>query len=168
MATEDDAEGREIRPIPIWDTNAVIDVLENGDVDRAMFWALCERGFIHLPAPVVLELRSYNTTAAGIEDRDQVVATLGRSGSIRVPSQAAFSEAGLLMRSYKNRNKATNENHKIDCLIAAMALESGLPLVTRDGDFSKLTTSLQSVKSSAALATLRLRAQLDLGDPLDI
>lgn len=168
MATENDAEGREIRPIPIWDTNAVIDVLENGGMERAMFWALCERGFIHLPAPVVLELRSYNTTAAGIEDRDQVVATLGQSGCIKVPSQAAFSEAGLLMRSYKNRNKATKENHKIDCLIAAMALELGLALVTRDGDFTHLSENLPRVKGEATLLTLYFRAQLDLGDPLDI
>lgn len=168
MATENGAEGNGLCPIPIWDTNAVIDVLENGGMERDLFWALCERGLIHLPAPVVLELRAYNETPTGIEERDQVISTLGQSGCITAPSQSAFSEAGLLMRSYKIRNKATKENHKIDCLIAAMALESGLPLVTRDGDFSKLATSLQSVKSGAALATLNFRAQLDLVDPLDI
>ncbi|HSW30394.1 MAG TPA: PIN domain nuclease [Longimicrobiales bacterium] len=116
----------------IVDTSAWVEYLRRTESpeDRALERAIRHGDSLATPAPVLMEL------LAGCSDdqaASRIQRLLARFEILEVEGLADFEDAAWIQRFC--RGKGETVRSMIDCLVAAMALREGRPLLARDRDY---------------------------------
>lgn len=115
------------------DTSAWVEYLRRTEsaVDRAVEAAIRQGTDIATPAPVLMEL------LAGCRDEEaaaKIQRLLARFDIVEVEGLADLEDAATIQRTC--RAEGGTVRSILDCLIAAMALREGRPLLARDPDYA--------------------------------
>lgn len=116
----------------IVDTSAWVEYLRATDspTHLALREAVASDTPIASPGPVVMELLAGCRTE---EAAAQLQRMLARFEILEVEGLADFEDAAYIQRTCRRGGDTVRST--IDCLIAAIALREGRPLLTTDGDF---------------------------------
>jgi predicted nucleic acid-binding protein len=109
-----------------------VDYLRRADTpqDRAVEAAIRDGEPLATPAPVVMELLA----GCGDEDRARKIQRLlARFEILEVEGLADFEDAALIQRICRREGETVRS--MMDCLIVAMAIRAGRPLLARDRDY---------------------------------
>jgi predicted nucleic acid-binding protein len=119
----------------IVDTSAWIEYLRRteGPHDLYLDEAIKAGKPIATPAPVLMELLSGCPTEEAARDLHRL---LVRFEILEVEGLADYEDAALLQRLCRRGGDTVRS--MIDCLIAAIALREGRPLLARDRDFERI------------------------------
>ena len=137
------------------DTNIFIDGFRNEDAQAEVF-AFLNRAlpFTYLSAVVMQELAAGARTAqAAREVRRGVFEPFERRRRVFAPSATAFVESGRVLAAIAAREgwHVFDENPSLlnDALIAASCCEQGITLITKDGDFKRLSPFVSGFRYAA-------------------
>jgi predicted nucleic acid-binding protein len=127
------------------DTNIFIDGFRSHELQAEVF-AFLNRAlpFTFLSAVVMQELAAGVRTARAARDVEQgVFEPFERRDRVFAPSSAAFAESGRVIATVAAREgwQLLDDNPSLlnDALIAVSCREQGITLITRDGDFKRLS-----------------------------
>jgi predicted nucleic acid-binding protein len=127
------------------DTNIFIDGFRNEEAQAQVF-AFLNRAlpFTFLSAVVMQELAAgARTTQAARDVQQGVFEPFARRRRVFAPSSAAFAESGRVIATVAAREgwQLLDDNPSLlnDALIAVSCREQGITLITRDGDFKRLS-----------------------------
>ncbi|MHB1194552.1 MAG: type II toxin-antitoxin system VapC family toxin [Longimicrobiales bacterium] len=119
----------------IVDTSAWVEYLRRTESpeDRALERAIRQGDALATPAPVVMELLA---GCSNDEAAARIQRLLARFEILEVEGLADFEDAARIQRIC--RGKGETVRSMIDCLVAAMALREGRPLLARDRDYDAI------------------------------
>lgn len=127
------------------DTNIFIDGFRNDAAQEEVF-AFLNRGlpFTYLSAVVIQELAAGARTPQAARDVQQgVFEPFERRRRVFAPSSAAFAQSGRILAALAAREgwQLLEEKPSIanDALLAVSCRERGITLITKDGDFRRLS-----------------------------
>jgi predicted nucleic acid-binding protein len=137
------------------DTNIFIDGFRNKDAQADVF-AFLNRAlpFTYLSAVVIQELAAGARTAqAAREVQRGVFEPFERRRRVFAPSGTAFVESSRIMAALAAREgwRVFDENPSLlnDALLAASCREQGIMLITKDGDFKRLSPFVRGFRFAA-------------------
>ena len=138
-----------------FDTNIFIDGFRNENAQADLF-AFLNRAlpFTYLSAVVMQELAAGARTARAARDLQRgVFVPFERRRRVFAPSAAAFVESGRVLAAVAAREgwQVFDENPSLlnDALIAASCREHGITLITKDGDFERLSPFVKGFRYAA-------------------
>jgi predicted nucleic acid-binding protein len=141
------------------DTNIFIDGFRSEDAQADVF-AFLNRAlpFTYLSAVVMQELAAGARTAQAARDVQRgVFAPFERRRRVFAPSTAAFVASGRVLAAVAAREgwRLLDENPSLlnDALIAASCREEGITLITKDGDFERLSPFVKGFHYAAPWPT---------------
>ncbi len=119
----------------IVDTSAWVEYLRRTESpeDSALERAIRQGDSLATPAPVVMELLA---GCSNDETSSRIQRLLARFEILEVEGLADFEDAARIQRIC--RGKGETIRSMIDCLVAAMALRAGRPLLARDRDYDAI------------------------------
>lgn len=141
------------------DTNIFIDGFRNAEAQAEVF-AFLHRAlpFTYLSAVVMQELAAGARTPEAARDvRQGVFEPFERRRRVFAPSSAAFAESGRVLAAV-----AAHEGWQMlddkpsllnDALIAVSCREHGITLITKDGDFTRLSPFVRGFRYAAPWPT---------------
>jgi predicted nucleic acid-binding protein len=127
------------------DTNIFIDGFRSDESQAEVFAFLNSAlPFTFLSAVVMQELAAGARTTQAARDVEQgVFEPFERRRRVFAPSSAAFAESGRVIATVAARDgwQLVDDNPSLlnDALIAVSCREQGITLITRDGDFKRLS-----------------------------
>ena len=137
------------------DTNIFIDGFRNADAQADVF-AFLNRAlpFTYLSAVVMQELAAGARTAQAARDVQRgVFEPFERRRRVFAPSAAAFIQSGRILAAVAASEgwRLFDENPSLlnDALIAASCREQGITLITKDGDFKRLSRFVRGFRHAA-------------------
>jgi predicted nucleic acid-binding protein len=137
------------------DTNIFIDGFRSDEAQAEVF-AFLNRvlPFTFLSAVVMQELAAGARTARAARDvEQQVFEPFERRRRVFAPSSAAFAESGRVIATVAAREGwgLLDDNPSLlnDALLAVSCREQGITLVTRDGDFKRLSPLVKGFQYAA-------------------
>jgi predicted nucleic acid-binding protein len=137
------------------DTNIFIDGFRS-DESQAEVFAFLNRAlpFTFLSAVVMQELAAgARTTQAARDVEQRVFEPFERRRRVFAPSSAAFAESGRVVATVAAREgwQLLDDNPSLlnDALIAVSCREQGITLITRDGDFKRLSPLVKGFHHAA-------------------
>jgi predicted nucleic acid-binding protein len=137
------------------DTNIFIDGFRSEEAQAEVF-AFLNRAlpFTYLSAVVMQELAAGARTIQAARDVQQgVFGPFERRRRVFAPSSAAFAESGRVIAAVATREgwQVLDDNPSLlnDALIAVSCREQGITLITRDGDFKRLSPLVKGFQSAA-------------------
>jgi predicted nucleic acid-binding protein len=137
------------------DTNIFIDGFRNEDAQAEVF-AFLNRAlpFTYLSAVVMQELAAGARTVQAARDVQRgVFEPFERRRRVFAPSATAFVESGRVLAAIAAREgwQVFDENPSLlnDALIAASCREQGITLITKDGDFTRLSLFVRGFRYTA-------------------
>ena len=137
------------------DTNIFIDGFRNEDAQADVF-AFLNRAlpFTYLSAVVMQELAAGARTAQAARDVQRgVFEPFERRRRVFAPSGTAFVESGRIIAAVAAREgwHVFDENPSLlnDALLAASCREQGITLITKDGDFKRLSPFVRGFRYAA-------------------
>jgi len=137
------------------DTNIFIDGFRNEDAQAEVFAFLNSAlPFTYLSAVVMQELAAGARTAQAARDVQRgVFEPFERRRRVFAPSARAFVESGRVLAAIAAREgwRVFDENPSLlnDALIAASCREQGITLITKDGDFTRLSLFVRGFRYTA-------------------
>lgn len=141
------------------DTNIFIDGFRNEEAQAEVF-AFFNRAlpFTYLNAVVMQELAAGARTAQAARAVQQgVFEPFQRRRRVFAPSSAAFAESGRVLAAIAANEgwQMLNENPSLlnDALIAVSCREQGITLITKDGDFERLSSFVRGFRYAAPWPT---------------
>lgn len=105
-------------------------MLGESPCDRALERAIREGAPLATPAPVVMELLAGCATE---DDADRIRRLLARFEMLEVEGPADFEDAAHVQRICRRAGETIRS--MVDCLVAAMAIREGRPLLALDRDY---------------------------------
>lgn len=116
----------------IVDTSAWVEYLcrTESPCDLALERAIRQGDRLATPAPVVMELLAGCATD---DQADRIRRLLARFEILEVEGLADFEDAALIQRVCRSAGETVRS--MVDCLVAAMAVREGRPLLARDRDY---------------------------------
>jgi predicted nucleic acid-binding protein len=141
------------------DTNVFVDGFRNEEAQAEVF-AFLNRAlpFTYLSAVVMQELAAGARTAEAARDvQIGVFQPFERRRRMFAPSSAAFAESGRVLAAVAANEgwQLFNEKPSLlnDALIAVSCREQGITLITKDGDFKRLSPFVSGFRFSAPWPT---------------
>ena len=137
------------------DTNIFIDGFRSQEAQAEVFAFLTNAlPFTFLSAVVMQELAAgARTTQAARDVQQRVFEPFGRRRRVFAPSSAAFVESGRVIARVAAREgwQLFEDNPSLlnDALIAVSCREQGITLITRDGDFKRLSALVRGFQYAA-------------------
>ena len=119
----------------IVDTSAWVEYLRRTESpeDRALERAIRQGDSLATPAPVLMELLA---GCSNDEAAARIQRLLARFEILEVEGLADFEDAARIQRICRRQGETVRS--MMDCLVAAMALREGRPLLARDRDFDAI------------------------------
>ena len=143
------------------DTNIFIDGFRSDEAQAEVF-AFLNRAlpFTFLSALVMQELAAGARTTEAARDVNQgVFEPFERRRRVFAPSSAAFAESGRVIATVAAREgwHLLDDNPSLlnDALIALSCREQGITLITRDGDFKRLSPLVRGFHYTAPWPAMR-------------
>lgn len=143
------------------DTNVFIDGFRTQEAQADVF-AFLNRAlpFMFLNAVVMQELAAgARSTQAARDVQQGVFEPFERRGRVFAPSSAAFAESGRVIAAVAAREgwQLLDDNPSLfnDALIAVSCRERGITLITRDGDFKRLSPLVRGFHYAAPWPAMR-------------
>jgi predicted nucleic acid-binding protein len=149
------------------DTNIFIDGFRDKEAQADVFVFLNRAlPFTYLSAVVMQELAAGARTPQAARDVQQgVFEPFERRRRVFAPSAAAFVESGRVLAAVAAREgwHLFDENPSLlnDALIAASCREQGITLITKDGDFKRLSPFVRGFRYAAPWPAFAPRAGKD-------
>jgi predicted nucleic acid-binding protein len=138
-----------------FDTNIFIDGFRNEEAQAEVF-AFFNRAlpFTYLSAVVMQELAAgARTGQAARHVQQEVFEPFERRRRVFAPSSAAFAESGRVLAAFAAREgwPLLDERPSLlnDALIAVSCRERGITLITKDGDFRRLSPFVKGFRYAA-------------------
>lgn len=143
------------------DTNIFIDGFRSEEAQAEVF-AFFNRAlpFTYLSAVVMQELAAAARSTQAARDVHQgVFEPFERRRRVFAPSNAAFAESGRVLAALAAREgwQVFDEKPSLlnDALIAVSCREQGMTLITRDGDFKRLSPFVKGFRYASPWPALR-------------
>ncbi len=141
------------------DTNIFIDGFRNKEAQAEVF-AFLNRAlrFTYLSAVVMQELAAgARTTQAARDVRQGILEPFERRRRVFAPSSAAFADSGRVLAAIASSEgwQMLDDKPSLlnDALIAASCREHGITLITKDGDFKRLSSFVRGFRYAAPWPT---------------
>lgn len=137
------------------DTNIFIDGFRNEEAQAEVFGFLNRAlPFTYLSAVVMQELAAGARTAEASRDvHHGIFETFQRRRRVFAPSSAAFVESGRVLAAIAAREgwQMLDDKPSLlnDALIAVSCREQGITLITKDGDFKRLSPFVRGFRYAA-------------------
>jgi predicted nucleic acid-binding protein len=147
------------------DTNIFIDGFRDEEAQADVFVFLGRTlPFTYLSAVVMQELAAGARTAHAARDVQQgVFEPFERRRRVFAPSAAAFVESGRVLAAVAAREgwHLFDENPSLlnDALIATSCRERGITLITKDGDFKRLSAFIRGFRYAGPWPAFASRAE---------